>query len=236
MPEPVTRPASPADSSAVRRHDGRRCRRPCRRRRRRSARRPRLRGAGGAGPRRHGRRLQGPAADAGPRRGPQDDPGRRLRRAGGGGPASEPRPRRWAACSIRTSCRSSRSAKPAGRPFFALEYVEGGSLDRKLAGTPQPPREAAALVETLARAVHAAHQRQRRPPRPQAGQHPADGRRRSQDHRLRPGQAARRGGPDRQRRGDGHAQLHGARTGRGRTGESAPPPTSTRWARSSTSC
>ncbi len=47
----------------------------------------------------------------------------------------------------------------AGRPFCALEYVEGGALDRKLAGAPQPPREAAALVETLARAVHAAHQR-----------------------------------------------------------------------------
>src|SRR5262249_46503491 len=44
-------------------------------------------------------------------------------------------------------------------PFFALEYVEGGSLDRHLAGTPQPAREAAALAETLARAVHYAHQR-----------------------------------------------------------------------------
>ncbi len=47
----------------------------------------------------------------------------------------------------------------SGRPFCALEYVEGGALDRKLAGAPQPTREAAALVETLARAVHAAHQR-----------------------------------------------------------------------------
>src|SRR5947209_8596714 len=46
-----------------------------------------------------------------------------------------------------------------GRPFFSLEYVEGGSLDRKLQGTPQPPREAAGLVETLARAIHCAHQR-----------------------------------------------------------------------------
>jgi tetratricopeptide (TPR) repeat protein/tRNA A-37 threonylcarbamoyl transferase component Bud32 len=46
-----------------------------------------------------------------------------------------------------------------GRPFFALEYVEGGSLDKHLAGTPQPSRTAAPLVETLAWAVHAAHQR-----------------------------------------------------------------------------
>jgi serine/threonine-protein kinase len=45
-----------------------------------------------------------------------------------------------------------------GRPFFSLEFCPGGSLERKLAGTPLPPAEAAALVETLARAMHAAHQ------------------------------------------------------------------------------
>jgi serine/threonine-protein kinase len=43
--------------------------------------------------------------------------------------------------------------------FCAQELVGGGSLARRLAGTPQPPRQVAALVETLARAVHAAHQR-----------------------------------------------------------------------------
>ena len=31
-----------------------------------------------------------------------------------------------------------------GLPFFSLEYVEGGSLDKKLAGNPQDPRAAAA--------------------------------------------------------------------------------------------
>jgi tRNA A-37 threonylcarbamoyl transferase component Bud32 len=45
------------------------------------------------------------------------------------------------------------------RPFLALEYAEGGSLDQQLNGTPLPPADAAGLVETLARAVHAAHQR-----------------------------------------------------------------------------
>jgi tetratricopeptide (TPR) repeat protein/tRNA A-37 threonylcarbamoyl transferase component Bud32 len=45
-----------------------------------------------------------------------------------------------------------------GRPYLVLEYVEGGSLDAQLHGTPQNPRVAAALTETLARAVHAAHQ------------------------------------------------------------------------------
>src|SRR5262249_35642945 len=43
-------------------------------------------------------------------------------------------------------------------PYLALEYVEGGSLHEKLAGQPMPAREAAGLAETLARAVHAAHQ------------------------------------------------------------------------------
>jgi hypothetical protein len=46
-----------------------------------------------------------------------------------------------------------------GRPFFSLEYVEGGSLAQKLGGTPLPSRQAALLAEPLARAVHAAHQR-----------------------------------------------------------------------------
>jgi WD40 repeat protein len=45
-----------------------------------------------------------------------------------------------------------------GKPFFSLEFCPGGSLDRQLAGTPQAPEQAARLVETLARAVHTAHQ------------------------------------------------------------------------------
>jgi WD40 repeat protein len=46
-----------------------------------------------------------------------------------------------------------------GRPFLALEFVEGESLARKAAGQPQPVREAAALVAALAEAMHAVHQR-----------------------------------------------------------------------------
>jgi YD repeat-containing protein len=45
-----------------------------------------------------------------------------------------------------------------GRPFFSLEYVEGGSLDRKSRGSPFAPRPAAELVASLARAMHYAHQ------------------------------------------------------------------------------
>ncbi len=43
-------------------------------------------------------------------------------------------------------------------PFVALEYVEGGNLAQKIAGTPLPPRDAAALVLPLAEAIHHAHQ------------------------------------------------------------------------------
>jgi serine/threonine-protein kinase len=43
-------------------------------------------------------------------------------------------------------------------PFFSLELVEGGTLAQRLQGAPQPPREAAALVEVLARAIQHAHE------------------------------------------------------------------------------
>jgi serine/threonine-protein kinase len=46
-----------------------------------------------------------------------------------------------------------------GLPYFSLEFVEGGSLADKVHRRPQPPREAAFLVETLARAMSYAHQR-----------------------------------------------------------------------------
>jgi WD40 repeat protein len=46
-----------------------------------------------------------------------------------------------------------------GRPYFSLEFVDGGSLEKKLDGTPWPAHQTARLVETLARAMHAAHQR-----------------------------------------------------------------------------
>jgi serine/threonine protein kinase len=44
-----------------------------------------------------------------------------------------------------------------GRPYFAMEFVEGGGLDKHLAGRPQPPAQAAELLRTLALAVHHAH-------------------------------------------------------------------------------
>jgi WD40 repeat protein/serine/threonine protein kinase len=47
----------------------------------------------------------------------------------------------------------------AGHAYLILEYVPHGSLDKYLGGVPQPARAAAQLIETLAEAVHYAHQR-----------------------------------------------------------------------------
>src|SRR5262249_5324375 len=46
-----------------------------------------------------------------------------------------------------------------GLPFFSLELCPGGSLDRRLSGTPLPPTEAARLAEALAQGVQAAHEK-----------------------------------------------------------------------------
>jgi len=45
-----------------------------------------------------------------------------------------------------------------GQSYFTMELVEGGSLAQQIQGVPQPVRKAAALLATLADAVHAAHQ------------------------------------------------------------------------------
>jgi eukaryotic-like serine/threonine-protein kinase len=42
-------------------------------------------------------------------------------------------------------------------PYVVLELLEGGTLKERLASTPQPFRDAAALLATLARGVHFAH-------------------------------------------------------------------------------
>ncbi len=47
-----------------------------------------------------------------------------------------------------------------GLPFLSLEFCSGGSLAARLNGNPLAPEPAAQLVETLARAMHAAHQAQ----------------------------------------------------------------------------
>ncbi|RLS80112.1 MAG: serine/threonine protein kinase [Planctomycetota bacterium] len=46
-----------------------------------------------------------------------------------------------------------------GHPFYSMQFVEGTTLARKLAAGPLPPREAAALLASVAEAVHVAHAR-----------------------------------------------------------------------------
>jgi serine/threonine protein kinase len=45
-----------------------------------------------------------------------------------------------------------------GCPYFSLEFMNGGSLAQRIHGAPQPARWSAQLIETLARAIHVAHQ------------------------------------------------------------------------------
>jgi formylglycine-generating enzyme required for sulfatase activity/tRNA A-37 threonylcarbamoyl transferase component Bud32 len=47
----------------------------------------------------------------------------------------------------------------AGQPYFAMEYLSGGTLAKKLAGVPLPGLEGARLLECLGRTMHWAHQR-----------------------------------------------------------------------------
>jgi len=46
-----------------------------------------------------------------------------------------------------------------GSPFFSMEFVEGESLLKRIGGKPGSPLQAARLVESLARAMHYAHER-----------------------------------------------------------------------------
>jgi WD40 repeat protein len=45
-----------------------------------------------------------------------------------------------------------------GRPFFSLEFVDGGSIAERLQASPLAPRDAAEIVCTLARAAQHAHE------------------------------------------------------------------------------
>ncbi len=47
----------------------------------------------------------------------------------------------------------------AGRPYFSMALVEGGTLAEELAGGPVSARKAAQITEILARAIHFAHDR-----------------------------------------------------------------------------
>jgi tetratricopeptide (TPR) repeat protein len=46
-----------------------------------------------------------------------------------------------------------------GLPFCVMEYVDGRNLHQYMQSRPQPPQEAAAFLEKVARAIHAAHEK-----------------------------------------------------------------------------
>ena len=124
-----------------------------------------------------------------------------------------------------------------GQHYFSMAFVDGRSLANKVAAGPLPPREAAALVCEVAEAVHYAHSRGviHRDLKPANILLDAEGRPKVTDFGL----AKRLEGeqrPDGQRPGDGHAQLHGPRAGRGAGRCRHPGATSTAWARCSTTC
>jgi len=45
-----------------------------------------------------------------------------------------------------------------GTPYFTMEFLEGGTLAQKLAGTPQEGHRSAAMMVSIAEAIHAAHE------------------------------------------------------------------------------
>ena len=105
----------------------------------------------------------------------QDDPRRAVGRAGSRARfAAEARPWPAAASEHRADLRGRRA--DGSRLLAGVRRGRQPGLASSTA-RPQPPREAADLVETLARAMHSAHRRRHHPSRSEAGQRPADGRR-----------------------------------------------------------
>ena len=172
----------------------------------------------------------------GPPRGAEDDPVGRPRRRGrpgplphrGGGhrPLAAPQHRAdLRGRRARAACRSSRWSSAAA-----------AVLEKKLAGTPLPPKEAAALVETLARAMQAAHEKGviHRDLKPANVLLAEDGTPKITDFGL--AKKLDEAGQTASGRGHGHAVVHGAGAGRRQVeARSARRRTSTRWGRSCTS-
>ena len=142
-----------------------------------------------------------------------------------------------ARCSTPTSSRSTRWASRG--PAVLLAGIRGRRQPGQAAGRHAVPAPEGGCPGRDAGRRHARGTRARhRPPRPEAGQRAADGRRRAEDHRLRPGQAA-----GRRVRADAAAAPSWARPATwprsrpaARATLPARRPTSIPWGPSSTSC
>ncbi len=120
----------------------------------------------------HGRRLQGPAPRPEPPGRPEDDPRRQPGADATTWPGSASRPRRSRGCGHPNIVQIYDIGEADGLPFVSLELLEGGGLDDRLAGTPQPGRPAAELVADPGPGRPCRPPGRDHPPRPQAGQRP----------------------------------------------------------------
>ena len=100
----------------------------------------------GAGPRRHGRRLQGPAGRAQPPGRPQDDPVRAPTPAAHDVARFRRRPRPSPSCSTPTSSRSTRSASTTAGPTSRWNSSTAARSTRSWTATRCPRRRRARLV------------------------------------------------------------------------------------------